>query len=162
MQISYLAREQPLIVLIDGLEHTDEESAAFLHRLALDCRDARLMLVCTLVCNAGAASQLRLVERALRKLAQVQTLAPLTEQEHKALLQSVFGGAEHLTRLGARLYRVARGNPGQTIELCRQLVSAVCQRRPRVGPSDGFQDLGHDAGGVVGTQLDLRHTRKSA
>ena len=117
-----VASELPVIVLVDGLEHADEESAAFLHRLALDCSDVRLMLVCTLVCNPGAATALRAVERALLKVASVLTLAPLRDVEQKALLQSVFGGAEHLTRLAARLYRVTRGNPGQTIELCRQLV----------------------------------------
>jgi len=117
-----VASEVPVIVLIDGLEHADDESAAFLHRLALDCREVRLMLVCTLVRNAGSTTASRAVERALLKVAGVQTLGPLNDLEQKALLQSVFGGAEHLTRLAARLYRVTRGNPGQTVELCRQLV----------------------------------------
>lgn len=117
-----IARARPLLVMVDGLQHVDDESAACLHRLALEARSVPLMLVCTLVRNPGAPTEQRPVERALLKVAQVLTLAPLHDSEQKALLQSVFGGAEHLTRLSARLYRIARGNPGHTLELCRQLV----------------------------------------
>ena len=115
-----VAREMPVIVLLDGLELTDEESAAVFHRLALDGGSARLMLVCSLVREAGR--ELRAVERAIHKLASVQSLTTLNELEHKAVLQSVLGEAEHLSRLSARLYRVTHGNPAQTIELCKQLV----------------------------------------
>jgi len=115
-----VARETPVIVLLDGLELADEESAAVFHRLALDGGDARLMLVCTLLREAGR--ELRAVERAIHKLARVYPIEPLNESEHTFLLQSVLGEAEHLSRLSARLHRVTHGNPAQTIELCRQLV----------------------------------------
>jgi hypothetical protein len=115
-----IAKATPLVVLIDGLSLADEESAACLHRLAIDSRDAGVLIGCSLRHEAGA--ELRSVDRAMLKVAHVLTLDPLSEAEHGALLQSVFGNAEHLTRLAARLYRVARGNPGQLLELCRQLV----------------------------------------
>jgi tetratricopeptide (TPR) repeat protein len=115
-----VARDTPVVVLVDSLDRADEESAACLHRLALECRETRLLLACCAQREAG--SEPRVVERALHKLAQVASLGPLNELEHTALLSSVFGGAEHLTRLAARLYRAARGNPGQTLALCRQLV----------------------------------------
>lgn len=115
-----VARETPIILLLDGLEHADEESAAILHRLALDSAGARLMLVCTLLREVGR--ELRGVEHAIHKLASVCTLGLLNDVEHTIVLRSVLGEAEHLSRLSARLYRVTHGNPGQTIELCKQLV----------------------------------------
>ena len=114
------ARAAPLVVIVDGLELTDEESAAFLHRLALDCRVVPLMLICSVVREPGRKP--RAVESAFNKAAQVVRLAPFTDSEHGLLLRSVFGEAEHLTRLAARLFRVTHGNSGQTVELCRELV----------------------------------------
>jgi len=115
-----LAREIPVIVLLDGLERADEESAAVIHRLALDGVTARLMLVCSLAREPGR--ELRSVERAICKLASVHAITALTDIEHKSVLRSVLGEAEHLSRLASRLYRVTHGNPAQTVELCRQLV----------------------------------------
>src|SRR6185312_2134929 len=97
-----------------------EESAAVLHRLVLEARDARWMLGCALLREAG--SEPRMVERAIAKLGEVIALGPLDEADATALLASVFGNAELLTRLAARLYKVARGNPGHTLALCRQLL----------------------------------------
>lgn len=115
-----VASATPLVMLLDSLSLADEESAAFVHRLALESRSVRLFLGCSLRRKTGAP--LRAVDRAILKAARVCSLGPLADAEHTALLQSVFGGAEHLTRLSARLYRVARGNPKQTIALCRRLV----------------------------------------
>jgi hypothetical protein len=44
-----LAVEQPLVVLVDGLERVDDGSTAFLLALVLGCRSARILLACALV-----------------------------------------------------------------------------------------------------------------
>lgn len=115
-----LAQTNRILLVIDGLGQVDEESAAVVHRLVLEAREARLMIGCALLREAG--TEPRLVDRAIAKLGEVIALGPLDEVDATALLESVFGRAELLTRLAARLYKVTRGNPGQTLALCRQLL----------------------------------------
>ncbi|HKU42140.1 MAG TPA: hypothetical protein VJR89_28470, partial [Polyangiales bacterium] len=114
------ASERPLVVLVDGLEHADEGSAAFLVALALAASGASLLLVCALV--RERARERSAAVRALVRASRNASLPPLTAAELHALLQSVFGAAEHLSRLSSRLFELTRGNPGHALEVCRQLI----------------------------------------
>jgi predicted ATPase len=115
-----LARERPLVVLVDDLEHADSGSAAFLLALALGAADAKLLLVCTLLRDRARTRSAAL--RAFRKAAHGIVLPLLTAAELHTLLQSVFSTADRLSRLASRLFELTRGNPGYALELCRELV----------------------------------------
>jgi tetratricopeptide (TPR) repeat protein len=125
-----VSQEHTLVVLVDGLELCDEGSSAFLLTLALARRTARLLVVCTLLTAPG--QPLGTVECAFARLANRLRLKPLSEDDSLELLRSLFGDAEHLTRLGSRLHAVARGNPGHLLELVTQLV-----RRDVIGFANG-------------------------
>lgn len=116
-----LAREHTLVLLVDGLEHADDSSIAFLLSLARARRDVRLLITCALLRDPLAAAN-SVSLRALLQNARRLTLAPLSEPELQLLLSSVFGQAEHLGRLVGRLFRLTGGNPGYAIDLCHQLV----------------------------------------
>jgi tetratricopeptide (TPR) repeat protein len=115
-----VARERPLVVLIDGLEHADDASAALLLALALGVATSKLLLVGAVV--RDRARERSAAVRAFVRLAHSIVLPPLKAAELNGVLQSVFGQAEHLSRLAGRLFDVTRGNPGHALELCRQLV----------------------------------------
>jgi len=116
-----LAKEHTLVLIIDGLEHADDSSAAFLLELTRARRKARLLLACALLHEQTSAPRSAAV-RALVRAAHRVTLPPLSEPELQQLLDSAFGQAEHLVRLAGRLYRMTGGNPGHAIDLCHQLV----------------------------------------
>lgn len=115
-----VAKDNTLVLIVDGLEHADDSSVAFLLELARARRDARLLLGCALW-NEQSSPRSAAVD-ALRRAAHTLKLPPLSEPELQLLLASAFGQAEHLVRLSGRLYRMTQGNPGHAIDLCHQLV----------------------------------------
>lgn len=117
-----MARERPLVVLVDGLELADDGSVAFLLSLALALPGTKLVLVCTVV--RDRARERSVAVRALCSASHSLILSPLKAAELHALLQSVFGAADHLARLSGRLLERTGGNPGHAIELCRQLIES--------------------------------------
>jgi tetratricopeptide (TPR) repeat protein len=128
---------RPLVVLVDGLEHADAGSAAFLLGLALELKRKGLLLTTTLVSTRSRSSTP--AERELRKVSHRVVLPPLAEESILELLSSVFGRAEHLGRLASRLQRTVSGNPGHLLELCEQLV-----RQNVIGFSAGSWVLPHE------------------
>jgi hypothetical protein len=115
-----VSAKRPLVVLVDGLERVDDASSAFLLALAHACKGARMFLACTLAHDSTrrpTAAERAIVGASLRTL-----ISPLSDPEALALLQSVFGGAVHLTRLASRLHHVTRGSPGHILELAGQLI----------------------------------------
>ncbi|HEX5655888.1 MAG TPA: AAA family ATPase, partial [Polyangiales bacterium] len=112
-----LASTHPLVLLLDGLERSDEESLSFLVSLALELRGSSLLLVCSLP-EQGT----RPLEHALARASHRLTLSPFATSETLELLRSVFGSDDRVPRLAERLDEIARGNPGHLLELCRQLV----------------------------------------
>lgn len=125
-----VAADHTLVLLVDSLERCDEGSAAFLNGLARARKTARLLLVCAVPSARGRS--LRPVERALSRISHCVRLAPLTPEETRALVTSLFGEAEHLARLVDRLQRTTGGNPGHILEICEQLV-----RRDVIGYASG-------------------------
>jgi hypothetical protein len=117
-----VASERPIVLLVDGLEHADDGSIAFLLALALAVPRSRVLMLCTI--ERERAREQRPGLRALVNASHSMALSPLTAADMHALLQSVFGAAEHLSRLSSRLVELSGGNPGHAIELCRQLVES--------------------------------------
>jgi tetratricopeptide (TPR) repeat protein len=115
-----VARERPVVLLVDDLEYADDASAAFLLALGLGLADSKLLLVGAVV--RDRARERSAAIRALVRLAHSMVLPPLKAAELSSVLQSVFGQAEHLSRLAGRLFELTHGNPGHALELCRQLV----------------------------------------
>ena len=118
--VASAAGERTLVVLVDGLEQLDEGTSAFLLALARARHRTRLLLVCSLLRDARRAESA--IEQALRKTSRVLRLTPLTEAATFEMLRSIFGPAEHLTRLVNHLHTLSAGNPGHTLELLAQLV----------------------------------------
>jgi hypothetical protein len=115
-----LAQQYTLVILVDGLELVDDGSSAFLLGLTLACGRARLLLACTVL--SDSRRQRSAAERALQLASRSTRLAPLSPAATLELLQSVFGRAEHLTRLASSLHHATRGTPGHVLELAAQLV----------------------------------------
>ena len=113
----------PLVMLVDGLEHADDESVACLHSLTQQRSAAsKWLLACTF--HKLPDQRATAAQRALLRGARRIELSPLPVHEFGTLLSSVFGSAEHLSRLTARLYKATGGNPGHALELCRKQLSA--------------------------------------
>jgi tetratricopeptide (TPR) repeat protein len=115
-----LATQHALVVLVDGLELADENSAAFLLTLALKRRGTNLLLVCSLLREGKRA--VSPVASALGEVSHRLVLRPLAPAESVELLHSLFGDAEHLPRFASRMDDVSRGNPAHLLELVTQLV----------------------------------------
>jgi hypothetical protein len=121
-----LAAERPLAVLIDDLQSSDEESAAWLAALALQCRSRRLVLVAAVVEEPG--TQLPLHVQMFRNAGHVIELAPLNAHDVHQLLESVFGPVAYLSRVTEPLFRASQGNPAHCLELVEFLVENAIAR----------------------------------
>jgi Cdc6-like AAA superfamily ATPase len=115
-----VAQQHTLVILVDGLELVDDGSCAFLLGLALAATRARVLLACTVL--SDSRRQPSAAERALSVASRSTRLSALAPAATLELLQSVFGRADHLTRLASSLHDAARGTPGHVLELAAQLV----------------------------------------
>jgi hypothetical protein len=115
-----LAEQRKLLLLVDDLERSDEESAAWLAALARSCSTRRLLLVAALVQEPNSQPALHL--QMFRAAALALQLPPLTAAETHELLHSVFGPVAYLARVAECLYRVSRGSPAHCLELVEHLV----------------------------------------
>jgi hypothetical protein len=121
-----LAATTRVLLLIDDIEQSDEESAAWLAALASYCSANRLLLVVALVDKPGVAPALPL--QMFRNTAVCLRLAPLSASESHELLHSVFGPATYLERVADTLYRASHGSPAHCLELVEHLVDAGVAR----------------------------------
>jgi DNA-binding SARP family transcriptional activator/tetratricopeptide (TPR) repeat protein len=130
--VARLLRERsaraPVVVAIDDLQWLDEASASLLHYVARVSVDARIAIACAtregeLEDNPAA---LRFV-RGLRRDGRLKTLslAPLGEEETRALVRAAFGPAID----GARVHRESGGNPLFVIEMARALAGGEREGR---------------------------------
>lgn len=118
---SGFARSHPIAVFIDGLQDLDEESQAFLAALAHCAQDLKLCLIATSSREASREPSATLAS--LLSVAERLSLVPLTGQETRDLLRSVFGEVPYLDRLSERLFRASEGNPAHCLELAQHLVA---------------------------------------
>ncbi|HTU61267.1 MAG TPA: hypothetical protein VMF89_22585, partial [Polyangiales bacterium] len=109
-----------LMLLIDDLESSDEESAALITSFAAHCAERRLLLVAAVRTEPG--QELPLLLQMFRDSAQRCVLRPLTAADVTELLRSVFGPAIYLERVADSLHRAAQGNPAHCLELVEYLV----------------------------------------
>ncbi|HET6339828.1 MAG TPA: AAA family ATPase [Polyangiales bacterium] len=121
-----LPAQKRLLLAVDDIEQSDEESTAWLAALAPYCNANQLLLVVALVDEPGVQPALPL--QMFRKAAVGLKLAPLTAAELHELLHSVFGPATYIERVSDSLYRASQGSPAHCLELVEHLVETGVAR----------------------------------
>jgi hypothetical protein len=117
--ICEIARQHPLVFIVDDVDRIDEPSAVLLATLAYEREPFSIALV---VANESRGEQtlaVDLIEKAGHRL----ELVPLSADETESLVRSVFGDAEHVTAVSRRVYEVSRGSPRVAMELMEHLVA---------------------------------------
>lgn len=113
-----VASKNPLLVAVDDVEHVDDASMMFLNALASQSGRCRLLVVVTaesLLPDQGALHTFSNDEKAV-------TLNPLTPDETRELLASVFGDVPNLGLASREIHAVSRGNPRTCMDLAQHLV----------------------------------------
>jgi hypothetical protein len=113
-----IARQAPLLLLVDDLHLVDAESGFAFAALAHAVGDAPLMLVATAVSAADRAAPLA----AFGQRARLVGLDAFADEELVALVSSLFGEAMHAGRLARWLHDTTGGNPWGCMVLLEQLV----------------------------------------
>jgi len=127
-QIRQAAAGRPLLLALDDVHWADPDSLTFLHLLCR--RAAALSLAVVATARPWPDPALRTAEQlAAQDLADIQWLAPLTDQAARDLLRERFGDLDSHT--ADRMVAVCDGNP-LLLELALQRPSATGS-----GPADG-------------------------
>jgi hypothetical protein len=121
-----ISTEKRLLLAVDDIERSDEESAAWLAALAPYCNAKRVWLVAALLDEPGVQPALPL--QMFRNEAMSLRIPPLTTAELHELLHSVFGPATYLERVADVLYRASHGSPAHCLELVEHLVASGAAR----------------------------------
>ena len=116
-----IARERPLVVLVDDAERSDDASTALLAALADEARGRRVLLLASADADAlackGSTALTVLASRCTRL-----DLQPLDREQTRELLTSVFGDVPYVALLSERLHAISRGKPRECMELAQHLV----------------------------------------
>lgn len=121
-----VSRERALVLLVDDLQASDDESQALLTALAHAPEASKLLIVVAL--GRSAKREASAAVSNLRSHAARVRLLPLSKDETLELLRSVFGTTSYLDRLSERLYRASDGNPAYCLELAAHLVHSGAAR----------------------------------
>jgi hypothetical protein len=113
-----VSRQHPLVIAVDDVQRIDAPSAAVLAEIADRARRNRLFLALTSDSASDAALTLEVLERRCESL----SLQPLSAEQTRTLLESLFGDVDHVATLAAAIYEIARGNPRRCMELAQHLV----------------------------------------
>ena len=133
--LEWLAREQPLIVVVDDLQWAEPVFCDFLQYVARESRDAPLVLCCL-------ARPEFLEERPDWAAARTIELEPLPAEETRLLISNLLGHALGEVA-GDRVAAAAEGNPLFVEELLRMLIDEGVLVR-----GDGGWRIAKDPGGV--------------
>jgi hypothetical protein len=115
-----IAREKPLVIQVDNVEHADDASLSVLASLAKNCAEQAIFLVFTE--RLGNERRDRMGLMALRNQCARVSLPGLQEEETLELVRSLFGSAENVERFAEWLHGHTAGNPLHCMEVARQLV----------------------------------------
>jgi tetratricopeptide (TPR) repeat protein len=114
-----VARAKHIVIAVDDVGAIDEPSAAWLAALAHGAQRRQLTLLLTAQRQATPGPVLAL----LHEVGRTVELPPLQAAETEALLRSLFGEAERLAGLSARIHGIAGGNPRRTMALVEQMMT---------------------------------------
>jgi hypothetical protein len=110
---------QSLVLAVDDVHRIDEPSAAVLAALIDKSRHGRMVVALT--AESGAADTSPSLD-VLSRRCDEWTLEPLTHDQTQTLFDSMFGDVPNLQQLVEEIYRIARGNPQQSIDLAQHLI----------------------------------------
>mgnify|MGYP003444457434 FL=1 len=113
-----VSRTHPLLIAVDDVHKIDEPSAALLSEVLDKAKRGGILIALTADSEDADGPAMRALTRRCTTL----ELAPLTLEQTRALLDSLFGDVAHLGMLAGEIQRVALGNPRQTLELAQHLV----------------------------------------
>jgi hypothetical protein len=114
-----LAKTQPLVVAVDDAHRIDEPSAAVLAELVDNARRARILVALTAETQAtGPTPALHVLAGRCVAL----SLEPLDDAQTQALLGSLFGDVANLELVAHEVFKLARGNPRQSMDVAQHLV----------------------------------------
>ncbi|MFT3925664.1 MAG: AAA family ATPase [Myxococcales bacterium] len=114
-----IAKEKPLVLQVDNVEHADDASLGVLASLAKQSADNAIFLVFTE--TSGSDRQNRVGLQALRNQCARVTLAGLESRETLELVRSLFGDVPNVERFGEWLHGRTLGSPLHCMEITRQL-----------------------------------------
>lgn len=115
-----LAAQRPIALAVDDFEHLDEPSAALLAGLTLDAAQHRIVYAFTV--NASTPADATQALTFSKQRATTIELDPLSMEQMRGLLASVFGDIPHLQHLAQRLFDLSGGRPGDCMALAQHLV----------------------------------------
>lgn len=115
-----IAAHRPLAIAVDDLHLVDEPSAVLLATLAAEAEHHRIAYAITLDEDAPPKA-VEAIDVLLSRAERV-ALEPLSEDEVKQLLGSIFGGVPHLHLLSRRLHALCAGRPRECMLLAHALV----------------------------------------
>jgi class 3 adenylate cyclase/tetratricopeptide (TPR) repeat protein len=133
--LEWLAREQPLIVVVDDLQWAEPVFCDFLQYVARESRDAPLVLCCL-------ARPEFLEDRPDWTAARTIELEPLPAEETRLMISNLLGQALGAIA-GDRVAAAAEGNPLFVEEFLRMLIDEGV-----LVPEDGGWRIAKDPGGV--------------
>ncbi|HKU38619.1 MAG TPA: protein kinase [Polyangiales bacterium] len=113
-----VSRKHPLLIGLDDVHRIDPASAAMLVALLDKARGGGIFMTFTADADEPASDALQALSRRSTPL----VLEPMTDEQTRELLRSVFGDASNLEMLAREIHEVALGNPRQTMELAQHLV----------------------------------------
>jgi hypothetical protein len=114
-----LSQRYALFVAVDDVHRIDETSAAVIAALLDTPRRHNLLIALTH--DRDSPSE---VASVLARRCEVTELTPLTRDDTYSLLSSLFGdGAAHLDFLTSEIHQLARGNPGESVDVAQYWVS---------------------------------------
>jgi tetratricopeptide (TPR) repeat protein len=127
---SRVAAHRPVVLTIDDLERVDAPSSALIAALARRAETNNLVILASVDSELVAPTE---AIRAFKANARVLRLTNLTDLDTQSLLTSMFGDADNLVPLAARVHSLSAGNPRLTMELVQHLIDAKVIRYETAG-----------------------------
>ncbi|MFT3922042.1 MAG: protein kinase [Myxococcales bacterium] len=116
-----VARERPLLLVVDDLDLADEFSASLVASLAHQTSALNMLVVASVNTDRKPAAERALAS--FREQSELLRLGPLDAAAVREMVSGLLGEVPNLERLVDWLDRGARGNPGLTMELTQLLVN---------------------------------------
>jgi hypothetical protein len=114
-----ISRTHPLVLTVDNVQLIDEPSAAVLVALVDRAHRGSLLVAMTAESDLAEASQA--IDVLARRCEEI-SLSALDRDQTQALLGSVFGDVANLGLLTDEIYKIALGNPRQSLDVAQHLL----------------------------------------
>jgi len=115
-----IAKEKPLVIQVDNVEHADDASLGVLATMAKHAGDHPILLVLSETVPSERHGRVGLA--ALRNQCRRMPLKGLSEEETLELVRSLFGDVPNVERFAEWLHGRTLGSPLHCMEISRQLV----------------------------------------